>query len=144
MSEEFRQIIKQKTDADLCEIYLNKSSYQPEFYKLASQEIYMRSIDLNALNEQLAEKEKAQSGPFLPVDGNPLFMIRHLVGAAIIGPFGIAKGYKYVYSTTIAADGQTYFTYNEPTRNFGRVIMVTGIISTGIWVINFIINFSPE
>ena len=70
MIKDFETQIKEKTDNQLSEIYLNANDYQPEFVKLVELELLNRKIPIDSLNFIKAKKEEISEKTIkLVIDG---------------------------------------------------------------------------
>jgi hypothetical protein len=128
MKFDFTDQIKQKTDKELTDIFINARDYNPDFVRLAEQELQARSINLDSSvkqKEKVSEtlKEELKHGK----DGNPLYIFFCFVLALLGGLLGIYAGYVYSQSKIRTADGESYYAYNKETRQLGKIMMLVGV-----------------
>ncbi|RXK62021.1 hypothetical protein ESA94_03115 [Lacibacter luteus] len=130
MQFDFTDQIKQKTDKELTDIYINSRNYNPEFVRLAKEELLARNIVLEnfAVQKQEAEqsvKEELKEGK----DGNPLYIFLCFMLALLGGLLGIYAGYVYSQSKIKTDGGETYYAYNKQTRQMGKLMMLVGVLA---------------
>lgn len=130
MKFDFADQIKQKTDKELADIYINSRNYNPEFVQLAKQELLARNIVLDsfAVQKEAAEqtvKEELKEGR----DRNPLYIFFCFILALLGGLLGIYAGYVYSQSKIKADDGELYYAYNKQTRQMGKLMMLVGVLA---------------
>lgn len=128
MKFDFTDQIKQKTDKELTDIFINARGYNPDFVRLAEKELQARSINLDSSvkqKEKVSEtlKEELKQGK----DGNPLYIFFCFVLALLGGLLGICAGYVYSQSKIRTADGESYYAYNKETRQLGKIMMLVGV-----------------
>lgn len=137
MKFDFSNQIKQKTNEELTEIFINAKDYNPDFLRLAEQELAIRNIDLDP-SKQIKEELKETNTNQLKEGkaGSPLYLLLCFVLALLGGLIAIYAGYIYSYSKIKTSEGEEYFTYNEQTRELGKIIMWLGVgvfLSLLIW-----------
>ena len=128
MKFDFTQQIKQKTDQELTEIFINAKDYNPEFVRLAEEELHSRNINLDSSNQiketkTVISKQQLQTGK----NGSPFYIFLCFILALFGGLLGIYAGYIYSQSKIKDSDGQEFYVYSEQTRQYGRIIMWLGI-----------------
>jgi hypothetical protein len=131
MNNNFENIIKEKTDDQLTEIFLNANDYQADFIKIVEKELIKRKIPLESLYSIRAKKDEISDARMeIGNQGNKLLIIfsflASLFGYAnpLGGILGIAAGYQYAYSKHKNANGVEFYYYNESTRKYGRWILI--------------------
>lgn len=128
MKFDFTDQIKQKTDKELTDIYINAKDYNPDFVKLAEEELQSRNINLVGSAKQREEVEQAVTEELKQgKDGNPLYIFLCFVLALLGGLLGIYAGYVYSQSKKTAANGESYYAYNKETRKLGKIMMAVGV-----------------
>lgn len=126
--EDFENQIKEKTDNELAEIFLNAHDYQPEFIKLVELELVERKIPLDLMSF-LRKKKDDISDETLKIgkQGNQFLIIVAFLLSVYGGVWGFVAGYHYAYSKHKSANGtQYYYYYNESTRKYGRLMIIVG------------------
>jgi hypothetical protein len=128
MKFDFTQQIKQKTDEELTEIFINTKDYNPEFVRLAEAELQLRNINTDT-SKQIKDKKEETSKQQLQAgkSGSPFYIFISFILALSGGLLGIYAGYIYSQSKIKSSDGEELFVYNEQTRQFGKIIMWLGI-----------------
>ena len=120
--------IKQKTNEELTEIFINAKNYNPDFVALAEKELAYRNINVDS-SKQIREKinddskEKLQAGK----PGSSLYIFICFLLALAGGFLGIYAGYIYSQSKIKNGNGEEFFVYDEQTRKTGKGIMWLGI-----------------
>ncbi len=138
MKFDFTDQIKQKTDKELTDIFINARDYDPEFVRLAEEELSARNINLDA-SKQIKEKtlevnkQQLQTGK----SGSPLYIFLCFILALLGGVLAIYAGYIYSQSKIKDSDGNEFFAYDEQTRQFGKIIMWLGIGVFSFFVLRF-------
>lgn len=140
MTQDFETQIKEKTDNQLSEIYLNANDYQPEFIKLVELELVKRKIPLDSLTF-IREKKDDISDETLEIgkQGNQFWIIAAFLLSLFGGLWGIVAGYQYAYSKHKNAKGIEYYYYNESTRKYGRWMLIVGCSVLGLAILSKII-----
>ncbi len=128
MKFDFTDQIKQKTDKELTEIFINAKEYNPDFVRLAQQELHARNINLDT-SKQIKERVKQIDKRQLEQGkaGSPLYIFFCFVLALLGGLIAIYAGYIYSQSKTKTTDGEVFYVYNNETRQLGRIMMWVGI-----------------
>ena len=114
MTQDFETQIKEKTDNQLSEIFLNANDYQPEFIKLVELELMHRKIPLDTLifirkkNDEISD-ESLELGK----QGSQGWIVAAFLLSLFGGLWGIVAGYQYAYSKHKNAKGNEYYYYNE-------------------------------
>ena len=128
MNNDFTIVIYQKSDDELCEIYLSQEKYQKEFYAAAVQEVHKRGIDVTGMDAQIKEKI-IENDSILKEgkDGNSVYLILCFLGALVGGIPAMIGGYIYAFSKVTGLNGNKYYVYNSTTRKLGKVIFYLGI-----------------
>jgi hypothetical protein len=128
MKFDFTQQIKQKTNEELTEIFINAKDYNPEFVRLAEEELTARNINIDT-SRQTREKNKEINKEQLQAgkNGSSFYIFLCFVLALFGGFLAIYAGYIYSQSKIKAAEGNEYYVYNEPTRQLGKIMMWLGI-----------------
>jgi hypothetical protein len=136
MTKDFKNQIKEKTDNQLSEIYLNAKDYQPEFIKLVELELVERKISLDSLSF-IREKKDEIADETLEIgkQGSQFWIIAAFLLAIFGGLWGIVAGYQYAYSKHKNAKGIEYYFYNESTRKYGRWMLIVGCSVLGIVIL---------
>jgi hypothetical protein len=127
MKFDFTDQIKQKTDKELTDIYVNAKDYNPDFVKLAEEELQARNINLAGSTKQREKVEQAVTEELKQGrDGNPIYIFLCFVLALMGGLLGIYAGYVYSQSKINIANGESYYAYNKETRRLGKLMMMVG------------------
>lgn len=128
MKFDFTKQIKQKTDEELTEVFINVKNYNPEFVRLAEEELIARNINVDA-SKQIRDKNKEVNKEQLQKgkDGSPFYIFLCFVLALFGGFLAIYAGYIYSQSKIKDAEGNVYYAYNEQTRQLGKIMMWLGI-----------------
>ena len=58
MTKDFETQIKEKTDDELADIYINASDYQPEYVKLVEEQLVERKIPTDTMKDLIQRKEE--------------------------------------------------------------------------------------
>lgn len=140
MIQDFETQIKEKTDNQLSEIYLNANDYQPEFIKLIKLELGKRKIPLDSL-AFIKEKKDEISDESMAIgkQGNQFWIIVAFFASLFGGLWGIVAGYQYAYSKHKNAKGIEFYYYNESTRKYGRWMLIVGCSILGLAILSKII-----
>lgn len=128
MQFDFGDQIRKKTDQELTDIFINAKDYNPDFVRLAEDELSRRNISLD-MSKRVKEttsyvdnKRLSEGKP-----GSPLYIFLCFVLALLGGVIAIVAGYIYGHSKTKNAEGQSFYVYNEQTRQLGKIMMWLGI-----------------
>ena len=128
MQFDFENQIKKKTDQELTDIFINAKDYNPEFVKLAEQELNARNINLDVSKRVKDKTLYVDTKQLLEGKaGSPLYIFLCFALAFLGGLIAIFAGYIYGYSKTKGHDGKEFYVYNEQTRNIGKLMMWLGI-----------------
>jgi hypothetical protein len=128
MKFDFADQIKQKTDKELTDIYVNARDYNSDFVKLAEEELHTRKINLDSSAKQREKVEQIVTEELKKGrDGNPLYIFFCFVLALLGGLLGIYAGYVYSQSKIKTANGESYYAYNKETRQLGKMMMLLGV-----------------
>ena len=140
MIQDFENQIKEKTDNQLSEIFINANKYQPEFIKLVELELVHRKIPIDSL-KFIKEKQDKILDESLEIgkQGNPVWIIVSFISSLFGGLPGIVAGYVYAYSMHKNSKGDKYYYYNESTRKYGRWILIMGCTVLGLAILSKII-----
>jgi hypothetical protein len=140
MTQDFETRIREKTDNQLSEVYLNANDYQPEFIKLVELELVKRKIPLDSLIF-IREKKDEISDETLDIgkQGDQFWIVAAFLLSLFGGLWGIVAGYQYAYSKQKNAKGIEYFYYNESTRKYGRWILIVGGGVLGLAILSKIV-----
>ena len=128
MKFDFTDQIKEKTDKELTDIYIHARDYNPDFVKLAVEELQARNISMGnstqkrEMVDQLAIDQLKEGR-----DGNRVYIFICFILAILGGLLGIYAGYIYSQSKIKTADGELYYAYNKETRQLGKIMMWVGI-----------------
>lgn len=140
MTQSFETLIKEKTDNQLSEIYLNANDYQPEFIKLVELELVQRKIPLDSLKFIREKKEEISDESLeLGKQGNQGWIIAAFLLSLVGGLWGIVAGYQYAFSKHKNAKGDEFYYYNESTRKYGRWMLIIGGSVLGLSILSKII-----
>jgi len=130
---DFKQIIKAKTDNELTDIFINPNDYQPEFIALVEQELRDRNIPVESLLKLKTQKEQIDDTNLeLGKQGSQFWIVAGFVGSLAGGIWAIGAGYSYAYSKHKSKSGKEYYVYNESTRKYGRWMLTIGSIIFGM------------
>ena len=136
----FTQQIKKHTDQELADIYSNSDDYNPEFVELVKNELQLRKVNIEPLteikehngelnNQQLQQGKK----------GSSLYIFLSFVLALLGGLLGIYAGYIYSQSKIKNNQEGEYYVYDEPRRQWGKIIMWMGV---GIFLFSLLVRKS--
>lgn len=143
------------SDRELLKILRKPDESSIEDIVITKQLLKMRGIPIaeNALEEmkqdRLVELQKGRSG-------NQTWMLVYLIllvtGSFLFSPFamiaGVGMGWYYWKDKSVDIDGNSYFTFDSKTRNFGfAMLIVTGIIVIILIILVLFFDFnalSPE
>ncbi len=68
-----------------------------------------------------------------------VYILIVLVGGVLVSPFflvgGLGMGWYYWKDTTLNADGNKFFTYNQQSRNMGKLIFILGWAMLGLTIL---------
>lgn len=124
MKFDFSHQIKQKTDKELTDIYINAGDYNPDFVKLAEEELQARNINLSGSAKQKAIVDQTAFDQLKEgKDGNRVYIFICFILAIFGGLLGIYAGYVYNQSKIKTDDGKSYYAYNKETRQLGKLMM---------------------
>lgn len=127
MNNNFENLINEKTDDQLSEIYLNANDYQPDFIESVEEELVKRKIPLESLTYIRTKKEEITDERMaIGNQGNQFVIIFSFVASFFGGLWGILAGYHYAYSKHKNVKGTEFFYYNESTRKYGRWMLAVG------------------
>lgn len=127
MKFDFTDQIKQKTDQELNDIFINAKDYNPDFVQLAEAEMLKRNMNIDEskkVKEKVAELDMKQIEEGKP--GSPLYIFFCFVLAIFGGIIAIYAGYIYSQSTMKTDDGREFYVYNDDTRVLGKILMGVG------------------
>lgn len=128
MQFDFTRQIKQKTNEELTEIFINASNYNPDFVALAEQELTARNINLDLPKQQRQEFKQTLNKQFeKEKSGSPLYIFLCFVLALFGGFIAIYAGYIYSRSKQKDETGKEFYVYNAQTRQLGTIMMWLGI-----------------
>lgn len=137
MIKDFEIQIKEKTDNQLSDIYLNSNDYQPEFIKLVELEILNRNIPIDSLNFIKVKKEAISDKTLaIGVQGNHYWIMASFLACLFGGIVGILAGYIYAYSKHKNANYVEFYYYNESTRKYGKWMLCVGCSILGLILIS--------
>lgn len=140
MIEHFKNLVKEKSDNELVDIYLNSSGYQEEFMESVLIEIRNRNIPIETLQELKIKKSEIDKETLkLGKQGSQFWMVVAFIISILGGVVGIIAGYQYYYSKHKSIDGEEYYYYNESTRKYGKWMMIIGCIVLGLTIL-YILN----
>lgn len=128
MKFDFNSQIKQKTNEELTEIFINPGNYNPEFATLAEKELVLRNVDLDLFKhkrqevKQIAEKRFEKEKP-----GSPMYILICFILAVFGGFIAIYAGYIYSQSKQKNSEGKEFYVYDAQTRQLGTIMMWVGI-----------------
>jgi hypothetical protein len=141
MTEDLENQIKEKTDNQLSEIYLNANNYLPEFIELVELELVKRKIPLASLSFIRKNKEEiSDENLAIGKQGNQVWIVAAFLMSLFGGLGGIIAGYQYAYSKHRNAKGIEYYFYNESTRKYGRWMLIIGCSVSGLILLKIILN----
>jgi hypothetical protein len=134
--ENFQNIIKEKTDADLTEIFIKNSGYQEEFMNLVKEELVIRKLPIEALIKLREEQNNIDLVKFEKGErGSQFYIVWGFIASIFGGLWGIFAGYNYAYSKH-KIKGNYYYVYNESTRKYGRIMLFVGSTILGILILS--------
>lgn len=136
----FEKIIKEKTDNELIDIYINSQDYQPEFLAIVTVELESRKIPINPISHIKQQKEMLDEQNLeLGRSGSQFWLIFGFIAALLGGLWGIGSGYNYAYSKHRSSSGKEFYVFNESTRKYGRWMLIVGIL---VLTLSLLINFN--
>jgi hypothetical protein len=120
MQFDFTRQIKQKTNEELTEIFINASNYNPDFVALAEQELTARNINLDLPKQRRQEFKQTLNKQFeKEKSGSPLYIFLCFVLALFGGFIAIYAGYIYSQFKQKDETGKEFYVYNAQTRQLG-------------------------
>jgi hypothetical protein len=128
MKHDFNQQMSGKTNQELLAIFTTPDDYQDEFILAAKEELHKRNIDTTIYEQQQEQKEKLLSVQLANgKPGDPTLIVLGFISACLGGLLGIFAGYTFSQSKhkTKTID---YYTYDEPTRKKGVLMMFIGAL----------------
>jgi hypothetical protein len=134
MIKKFQTLINDKSDNELCDVFLNSSKYQPEFIELVEKELLKRKIPLESL-KYINEKNEVVKDETLQLgkQGNQFWMIAAFILSIFGGIWPLFAGYNYAFSKHKNTKGVEYFVYNKSTRKKGEWMLIIGGTVLGGW-----------
>ena len=135
----FESVVKQKTDRELVDIFINQQDYQENFLICIEKELECRKISLESVKKerhQVVEMndEKLRLGE----QGNPIWITLCFIMAICGGFLSIVGGYIYYFSKRKTSKGEVVYTYNQQTRKYGKWMLIIGSIIVFICFLNFL------
>lgn len=128
MKFDFTSQIKQKTNEDLTEIFINSGNYSPEFVALAEKELVFRNVNPDLFKQKQQEVKQIAGKRFENErPGSPLYILICFIMAVFGGFIAIYAGYIYSQSKQKNAEGQEFYVYDAQTRQLGTIMMWVGI-----------------
>jgi len=128
MKPDFTELIKQKTDKELTEIFINANDYNPDFVRLAEEELNSRKVNLYGAKQIKASVREVETVEFKNgKPGSPLYIFFCFILCLLGGLLGIYAGYIYSQSKTQNSAGEKFYVYDEQTRHLGKIMMWLGI-----------------
>ena len=127
MKFDFTEQIKQKSDEELAQIFVNAKDFNPEFVSLAEKELKSRNISIDSSLQKkdiAADTDIEQLSRGKP--GSPLYILLCFVLAIFGGIIAMYAGYIYAYSKNSDGSGNHFYVYNEETRQLGRIMLWVG------------------
>ena len=148
----FQKIIKEKSDAELTDIFIQNSGYQEEFMSQVQEELIARKVPMESLIKMRAEQNKiddatlshgVQGKQFWIATGFAVVFIGILESLLLSGKISffaaiwpLTLGYTYAYSKT-KLKGKEYFVYNESTKKYGQIMLLIAVIILGVNLLRF-------
>jgi hypothetical protein len=125
---DFREIIKEKSDAELTDIFIKNTGYQEAFMNQVEEELISRKIPIESLQKFRSEQDtidvsKLEKGE----QGSQVWIVLGFLASIAGGLWGIFAGYNYAYSKH-RFKGEQYYIYNESTRKYGRIMLTWAIL----------------
>jgi len=125
---DFREIIKEKSDAELTDIFIKNTGYQEAFMNQVEEELISRKIPIESLQKFRSEQDtidisKLEKGE----QGSQVWIVLGFLASIAGGLWGIFAGYNYAYSKH-RFKGEQYYFYNESTRKYGRIMLTWAIL----------------
>jgi uncharacterized membrane protein YidH (DUF202 family) len=122
----FEKIIKEKSDSELTDIFINGSGYQEEFISQVQEELANRNIPIDALTKLRNEQQKIDETTLEKGEqGSQFWIAAAFIGSILGGIWAIFAGYSYAYSKH-KVNGKEYYVYNESTRKYGKIMLMIG------------------
>lgn len=138
----FEEIIKEKSNNELTDIFINPEEYQPEFISLVEKELVNRRIPVESLLKLKEQREEISDVNLeLGEQGSQFWIVAGFIGSIFGGIWAIGAGYSYAYSKHKSKNGKEYYVYNESTRKYGRWMLTIGCIILGITLLAKVISW---
>jgi hypothetical protein len=123
MEFNFKEQLKDKTDQELIDIYLNQDGFQDNFVSAAIDELELRKINIGELQKEKELKEiRSLEKKFSGRPGNSTWIAISFISAFLGGVIGIIAGYIYSQSKK---DGD--YVYDKQTRKYGTIMFIVGL-----------------
>jgi len=130
--ENFESKIREKSNEELVDIFINAQDYQPQFVEIVEKELKSRNIPIASV-KKIQEKASEVSDKKIELGerGNPIWVTFCFLFALMGGIYSIVGGYIYAFSKRKNSKGEAFFVYDEQTRKYGKwMLIVGGIILT--------------
>jgi hypothetical protein len=140
MKFDFHNQVISTSDVELLKIYKDHSQYDYSFIKLVEEEIKNRQLNYipykppddnrNKILDKLVEKGEP---------GDSTFIIIGFIFALLGGFLGIVAGFVYSRSKHKSLSGNSYYVYDQRTRDFGSAMIFIGI---AVFILSLVIKFT--
>ena len=140
--ESFNKQIKEKSDDELAEIYINRHDYQPEFSKAVEEELNARGIALAPLEETKKNTREISDEAYKKgLPGNQTYIILNFIAPLFgffvpiffLAPF--FAGYRYRFKKRTDPYHVTHFYYDNQTRKYGKWLFILGCVMLVFYVV---------
>ena len=147
--ETFNEQIKEKTNDELAEIYINKNDYQLDFYKAVENELNERGIALAPLDESRINARKINDEVYKKgLSGNQSYIIFSFI-APLLAIFALFfkifvpilfliplfSGIRYWFKKRTDPYRINHYYYDEQTRKYGKWLFILGCVTFVLYVI---------
>ena len=129
---DFENLVNNKSDKELLEMVYDFTSWSPAMLNSIEQELSNRNIlptDLRSKKESLILEEDSILKP-----GRQAGLFSQVIGwLTVFGLLGIFIGYHHAFSKERSKyTDQTYFTYNEASRQHGKNLFYASVLLTSL------------
>lgn len=129
---DFREIIREKSNEELTDIFIKNTGYQEAFMEQLQEELIARNIPIDSLLKLRGEQNTIDETRLDQGDqGSQVWIVVGFIASVFGGLWGIFAGYNYAYSKH-TVKGKQYFVYNESTRKYGRIMLAVGCTIFGL------------
>jgi len=126
--------LNQLENEELLAIFEKQDEWEVEDIQVAQFILEKRGVPISSEKIQVQREQRLETirkGK----SGNRFFMLLYALSIAlgiVIHPLfviaGIGMGYYYAYGKSVDPDGNRYFTFDAPTRKYGKLVLYGGIV----------------